>query len=143
MTLPTSKLVEYWYNQQGFFTIKGEGADYDLLAVQNQNGKNWRYIHCEIRVQDHELFLHSTSLHGIYSKNVPPTPASQVDRWLQDTFTSFKRRAAREKLVPNVEWDYHLIYGNRIKQDELDLLTAKGITTIPLSKIVLDVKEHV
>ncbi|WP_099302622.1 hypothetical protein [Bacillus sp. Marseille-P3800] len=140
MTLPTSKLVEYWYNQQGFFTIKGEGDNFDLLAVQNQNGKDWRFIHCEIRIQDNDLFLLSPPLYG---KTIPSTPSSQVDRWLQDTFTSFKRRAAREKLVPNVEWDYHLIYGNRINQDELDLLSTKGVKIIPLSKIVLEVKEHV
>ncbi|MFS0785397.1 hypothetical protein ABC345_03315 [Shouchella sp. 1P09AA] len=139
MTLPTSKLVEYWYNQQGFFTMKGEKDEFDLLAVQNQGDNTWRYIHCELRVQSDGLFLKEQP----QEKGHSSTPSFKTERWLQDTFTSFKRRASREKRVPNAEWEYHLIYGNGVHQDELDRLTAKGVVIHPLSQIMKDLKEQI
>ncbi|GAF23134.1 MULTISPECIES: hypothetical protein [Shouchella] len=138
MTLPTNKLVEYWYNQQGFFTMKGENGHYDLLAVQHQRDASWRYIHCEICIHpdEHPDFAnrHETSDHH-------PTISTQVERWMNQTYTSFKKRAAREKLIPNVEWEYVLVYRDETKIQHLKQAKPSHLTFIPIQTIIADLKE--
>ena len=130
MALLAEQLVEEWLNRQGFFTIRGLKQGYDeidLLAIQPQRDSKFKAWHVEVQASvDPAGFFGGLKFED-----------AAIEKWLNNKFKSKKKTEMRERVCPNMDWSFRLVYAalNR-EQEQLEIVQKNNVIPISLKKVL-------
>ena len=148
MSLLAESLVEEWLNRAGYFTVRGARfgvSEMDLLAVRHSpTGLEARHIEVQVSTNPIAYISPLTDEHakkfGKSKTSAWVRPEDVLDvavsAWLVKKFHSKKKVAARNKAWPGLKWSLEFVHGSVRHQNELDLIRAKGIQTIPFYSVL-------
>jgi hypothetical protein len=143
MALVAETLVEEWLNREGYFTIRGAkaagGAEMDLLAVSFSKP---HALHVEVTVSaDPKGYIGGDS--NLKSRS-PEEVKAGVEDWFIKKFSGRKLQVARlrEKLCPDRDWSFMLIYGNLKYPEELDLIEDRGVEVKHIGEVLEELRDR-
>lgn len=152
MALLAETLVDEWLNRNNFFTMRGlkHGVhEIDLLGIQ-LNKINYTARHVEVQVSLRPIgyiapllpqYVPSFAKSKTSAKVRPPEiMKTSVEAWVQKKFTTPDKVRVREEKWPGCKWDLIFVHGVVKDKYELEVMRNLGITTIPLSKILYELK---
>ena len=148
MAILAEALVDEWLNRQGFFTVRGlkHGVgEMDLLGVRpGRTGlEAWHVeVQASFRPIGYLTPLPADSVPGFAKSrtSVKPRPPTLVQTtvraWVQKKFTSQKKRLARERAWPGLNWRFVLVHAAVKWLDEIEAIRKEGIEIIPLHRVL-------
>jgi hypothetical protein len=138
MALLDEQLVEEWLNRQQFFTMRGIkcGVDeIDLLAVKYDQHGAAEHWHVEVQVSYRPI----SYIGG--DTNARKRTRVEIDKgakfWVEKKFTSQKKYAKREEILPSAVWRYVFVHGEVKDSYNLECIERLGVTLIPY-RLVLE-----
>jgi len=142
-------LVEEWLNRNGFFTILGVKhgvGEMDLLAVRPvQNGQ---IIGWPVEVQisfrpigyiaklTRDILGESKRSPRSVVKRTPEHIESCARQWVEDKFRDSRKTRLRDRLWPDVRWEFHFVHAVVKDPHELEIIANEGIILHPFHEVL-------
>ena len=141
MALLDEQLVEEWLNRKNFFTIRGIkcGVDeIDLLAVHHGADANdcW---HVEVQVSFRPVGYVGGDTNA--RKRSPDEVRAGVEQWVDKKFTSERKVARRNEVLPNAHWHYVFVHGVLRDEAELEYMHELNVTLVPYKQILEELRD--
>lgn len=136
MALLDEEIVEQWLNQQKFFTMRGikSGNDeIDFLAV-NPSENSFVCWHVEVQVSFRPIGYIGGDSNA--RKRTEEELKEGVEQWVHKKFSSDRKKAKRESVLPGVEWNYVLVCGELKDAKELVHMENSGVRVIRYKEIL-------
>lgn len=141
MALLDEQLVEEWLNRKNFFTIRGIkcGVDeIDLLAVQHGANANECW-HVEVQVSFRPIGYVGGDTNA--RKRSTDEVREGVEQWVEKKFTSERKVARRNEVLPNAKWRYVFVHGVLRDETELEHMKQLGVELVPYKKILAELRD--
>lgn len=127
MALLDEEVVEYWLNNRGFFCMRGVKTglgEIDFLAVRPANGtlECW---HVEVTVSFRPIAYIGGNTNA--KRRSSADVELGVDQYIAKKYTSEKKAAKRNAILPSVDWKYILVCAEVRHDAELEVFARKGI----------------
>ena len=127
MALLDEEVVEYWLNNKGFFCMRGVksgSGEIDFLAVRPSE-KELECWQVEVTVSFRPIgYIGGGS--SAKRRDVSDVELG-VEQYIEKKFTSEKKIAKRNEILPNVHWKYILVCAEVRHDIELKLFEQKGV----------------
>lgn len=141
MALLDEQLVEEWLNRKNFFTIRGlkTGVDeIDLLAVKHGADVNECW-HVEVQVSFRPVGYVGGDTNA--RKRTEGELRGGVEQWVDKKFTSTRKIAKRNAVLPNAQWKYVFVHG--VLRDEQELLHMQqlGVHLISYKQVLTELRD--
>ena len=135
MALLDEQLVDEWLNRKCFFTMRGikSGVDeIDLLAVRMADNvlECW---HVEVQVSYRPIGYVGGDTNA--RRRTDDGLRAGVEQWVEKKFTSARKVARRNAILPNAQWKYVFVHGVVRDDRELEHMAELGVTLIPYKQI--------
>ena len=143
MALFDEQLVEEWLNRDRFFTIRGvkSGVDeIDLLAIRKTEDA-FECWHIEVQVSYRPIGYVGGDTNA--RKRTSDEVKAGVEQWVEKKFTSEKKVARRNEILPDVRWKYVFVHGVLRDQSELEIMRSLGIETLPYREVLAALRDDV
>jgi hypothetical protein len=141
MALLDEEVVEYWLNNTGFFCMRGVKTglgEIDFLAVRPLEGK----LECwqvEVTVSLRPIGYIGGGTSAKHRNNAEIELG--VDQYIEKKYTSDKKVAKRNEILPNVDWQYILVCAEVRHDAELALFEQKGVRVHRYKDILKELSE--
>src|ERR1035437_924375 len=148
MSLLSESLVEEWLNRAGYFTVRGARfgvSEMDLLAVrQGASGLDGRHLEVHVSTNpisyiapltDEQAKLLGKAKTSAWSRPREILEAS-VSAWVEKKFLSPGKVKARNRAWPGLSWSLEFVHGDVRYPEELELIRAHAIQTIPFHSVL-------
>lgn len=140
MALLDEQLVEEWLNRKKFFTMRGIkcGVDeIDLLAIKQEVDKT-EYWHVEVQVSFRPIGYVGGDTNA--RKRTAEEIRAGVKQWVEKKFTSDRKKAKRDSIIPNATWRYVFVHGVLKDERELEYMKELGVVQVPYKQILDDLR---
>ena len=141
MALLDEQLVDEWLNRKCFFTMRGirSGVDeIDLLAVRMAD-KGLECWHVEVQVSYRPIGYVGGDTNA--RRRTDDELRAGVEQWVEKKFTSSRKVARRNAILPNAEWKYVFVHGLLRDDRELDHMAELGVTLIPYRQVLAELRD--
>lgn len=141
MALLDEQLVDEWLNRKCFFTMRGirSGVDeIDLLAVR-MAVKGLECWHVEVQVSYRPIGYVGGDTNA--RRRTDDELRAGVEQWVEKKFTSSRKVARRNAILPNAEWKYVFVHGLLRDDRELDHMAELGVTLIPYRQVLAELRD--
>ena len=136
MALLDEELVEYWLNNKGFFCMRGVKSglgEIDFLCIRpSENGFEAWQVEVTVSFRPIGYIGGGSSAKRRSDEEV----RAGVSQWIEKKFTSEKKVARRDEVLPNVEWNYVLVCAEVRHPIELDYLKEGGVTVVRYKDVI-------
>jgi hypothetical protein len=142
MALLDEQLVEEWLNRKQFFTMRGIkcGVDeIDLLAVKYDQHGSAEHWHVEVQVSYRPV--------GYIGGDTNARKRTQAEievgaaLWVEKKFTSTKKRAKRNEILPNADWRYVFVHGAVKDAYNLECIKRQGVTLVSYKQVLEQLRD--
>lgn len=141
MALLDEQLVEEWLNRQNFFTIRGlkTGVDeIDLLAVKHGATANECW-HVEVQVSFRPVGYVGGDTNA--RKRTDEELRAGVEQWVDKKFTSPRKIAKRDTVLPDAQWKYVFVHGVLRDEQELAHMQQLGVRLISYKQVLTELRD--
>jgi len=141
MALLDEQLVEEWLNRQNFFTIRGlkTGVDeIDLLAVKHGATANECW-HVEVQVSFRPVGYVGGDTNA--RKRTDEELRAGVEQWVDKKFTSPRKIAKRDTVLPDAQWHYVFVHGVLRDEQELAHMQQLGVQLISYKQVLTELRD--
>lgn len=141
MALLDEQLVDEWLNRKCFFTMRGikSGVDeIDLLAVRMAD-KNLECWHVEVQVSYRPIGYVGGDTNA--RRRTDDELRAGVEQWVEKKFTSSRKVARRNAILPSAEWKYVFVHGVLRDDRELEHMAELGVTLIPYKQVLTELRD--
>lgn len=143
-------LVEEWFNQNGYFTIRGikDGIEeIDILAIKNLKNGRWDCVHCEVQVSVRPVAYIAKMIEQVLVESGAKSKTSaklrtesQIEicakEWVNKKFNMLKKQNIRNKFIQNMEWRHVFVHGKVKDERELLYIKNEKIELLPFKIVV-------
>ena len=136
MALLDEQLVEEWLNRKNFFTIRGIkcGVDeIDLLGVHHGETENECW-HVEVQVSFRPIGYVGGDTNA--RKRTADEVRAGVEQWVEKKYTSERKVARRNEVLPNANWRYVFVHGVLRDEAELEHMKQLGVELVSYKQVV-------
>jgi hypothetical protein len=136
LALLDEELVEYWLNNNGFFCMRGVKSglgEIDFLCIRptSDGFEAWQV---EVTVSFRPIgYIGGNSS---AKKRSDEEVIDGVKQWIEKKFSSDKKIARRNEVLPNVNWKYVLVCAETRHPIELEHLLDGGVTVIRYKDVI-------
>jgi len=127
MALLDEEVVEYWLNNKGFFCMRGVKTglgEIDFLAIRpNDNGFECWQVEVTVSFRPIGYIGGGSSAKRRDAEGVE----LGVEQYIDKKFTSEKKIAKRNAILPNADWKHVLVCAEVRHDFELELFKKKGV----------------
>jgi hypothetical protein len=141
MALLDEQLVEEWLNRKNFFTIRGlkTGVDeIDLLAVKHGATANECW-HVEVQVSFRPVGYVGGDTNA--RKRTDEELRAGVEQWVDKKFTSPRKIAKRDTVLPDAQWKYVFVHGVLRDEQELAHMQQLGVQLISYKQVLTELRD--
>ncbi len=141
MALLDEQLVEEWLNRKSFFTIRGlkTGVDeIDLLAVKHGATANECW-HVEVQVSFRPVGYVGGDTNA--RKRTDEELRAGVEQWVHKKFTSPRKIAKRDTVLPDARWQYVFVHGVLRDEQELAHMQQLGVQLISYKQVLTELRD--
>ena len=141
MALLDEQLVDEWLNRKCFFTMRGikSGVDeIDLLAVRMAD-KELECWHVEVQVSYRPIGYVGGDTNA--RRRTDDELRAGVEQWVEKKFTSSRKVARRNAILPHAEWRYVFVHGVLRDDRELEHMAELGVTLIPYKQVLTELRD--
>jgi hypothetical protein len=155
MALLAESLVDEWLNRKGFFTIRGvkQGVgEIDLLAVRPEGDGILTGWHVEVQVSfrpigyiskiPKDIALAARRSRTSAKMRSQEEVRSFAKEWVSDKYFGKKKCKVRDKLWPNIRWEFYLVHGVVKDEQELGAIRSYGISLLPFYDLLKDLCQN-
>lgn len=141
MALLDEQLVDEWLNRKCFFTMRGikSGVDeIDLLAVRMADNvlECW---HVEVQVSYRPIGYVGGDTNA--RRRTDDELRAGVEQWVEKKFTSARKVARRNAILPSAQWKYVFVHGVLRDDRELEHMAELGVTLIPYKQVLAELRD--
>jgi hypothetical protein len=140
MSLLAESLVEEWLNRKGFFTIRGirHGAgEMDLLGIRHEPSGSITGWHVEVQASFRPIgYITKSEELGYVKRRTQEQVEVCVRGWVGKKFRAKEKVQVRERLWPDINWEFHLVHAVSKHPEELVVFQHQGVKCHPFSKLL-------